>query len=153
MCIESAYPMTHCIDFFFFLNFFIFFFFQNVNSKRFSLPTPTPPNHLFSLYLYIHSGDVVEAKTDRSTFMICTEGQVTDDNRASLDEMEREWDTEGRDKKISKKCREDPEAEDCHLEVVPPSFQTENDEYFVGRMNGTEYCRLKTSKEWLKMFF
>lgn len=101
-----------------------------------------------SISLHLPSpGEVIEAKTDRSKFSICTADQITDENKAALDAMEAEWDNEGREKKISKKCKEDPEAEDCHLEVLAPSFQTENDNYFVGRMNGTEYCRPKMSTE------
>merc|ERR1719420_753891 len=48
---------------------------------------------------------------------------------------------------ISAACKDDPEGDGCSAERLPPGFQTENEKVFVGRMNGTTYCRDKVSEE------
>lgn len=62
-----------------------------------------------------------------------------------LEELETEWLNDEKNTKISDKCLEDPDDESC--KKLPPGYQIDNDKYYIGRMNGTTYCRLKADGE------
>eukprot|EP00486_Rosalina_sp_Unknown_P012887 CAMPEP_0201582540 /NCGR_PEP_ID=MMETSP0190_2-20130828/86793_1 /ASSEMBLY_ACC=CAM_ASM_000263 /TAXON_ID=37353 /ORGANISM="Rosalina sp." /LENGTH=323 /DNA_ID=CAMNT_0048022667 /DNA_START=82 /DNA_END=1050 /DNA_ORIENTATION=- len=92
-------------------------------------------------YQVNETGQVIEVSSSRTHFEVCQDGDLSDADIATLDTMEQEWLSDEKNTKISEKCEEDPEDESC--KKVPPSYQSENDDMYFGRMNGTTYCRPK----------
>eukprot|EP01083_Nonionella_stella_P110247 322429_1 len=86
------------------------------------------------------TGQTITATTDRTQFTICEEGDLSITDMIQLDEME----AEGQDP-LPETCKEDPENEMC--KIPPPAFQMENDRFYIGRMNGTTYCRPKIPED------
>ena len=76
-------------------------------------------------------GEKIVKESDRSQFFVCTDDQLGQETISALDAME-------------KKSGWVPRAK-----TAPPSFQVENDGYYIGRMNGTTYCREKVDPEQL----
>ena len=70
---------------------------------------------------------------------------MSDDDIARIDAMEQEWLSDEKNSIITDQCKEDPEHESC--KKVPPGFQSENDNFYFGRMNGTTYCRPKVDDD------
>ena len=76
-------------------------------------------------------GEKIVKESDRSQFFVCIDDQLDQETISALDAMEEmsEWDPK--------------------TNPAPPAFQVENDGYFIGRMNGTTYCREKMDPEQL----
>ena len=91
-------------------------------------------------YHKAEQGQIIHVSTDRTKFHICKDGELTAADIEQLDKIESDWNND-LESKLPPKCAEKPGNENC--KAVPPSFQIENDLFFIGRMNKTTYCRPK----------